>query len=157
VRSSVEQTGAFRIAKADVVRTMITVSPSASCPQTRCALRLARLVDADMVLTGEITEHGGVVTVALRIYDVRDGAITHRLAFDVSTKREDLTRDVDNGVRSMLGLGIRLRPQSATSERIEMADAPRTPSVIVRHASHTYDFNNVMNQEVWRARFDALN
>ncbi len=76
-----------------------------SCPQERCALRLARLVEADLVLTGEITERDGVVNVALRIYDVRDGAITHRLAFDVSAKREDLTREVDNGVRSMLGLG----------------------------------------------------
>lgn len=158
VRTSIETTGLFKVAKPDTVRTMVAVSPSAACPQTRCAIVLGRLVEADMVLTGDIIERAGIISVALRIYEVRDGEISHRLAFDVSTRREDLTRDVDAGVRSMLGLGVRSKSQSASNERIEMAAADRSPSIVsTHHTARTYNYDNILNQQVWRARFDALN
>lgn len=165
VRSSFETTGLFRIIRADAVASMKNVSPSAACLQQRCAARLGRLVQADYVVIGEVAQRGELVAVALRMVDVRDGSITHRLAFDVSPKRDELARDVDAGVRSMLGLGVK-KPQSANAspDDVELATVPRARGgQVAMHAdpaaviAHDYDHGEAWAIEVWRARQAALN
>lgn len=163
VRAAFETTGVFRIIRSDVVQAMTHVSPSAACAQQRCAARLGRLVQADYVLIGEVAQRGELVAVALRMIDVRNGSISHRLAFEVSSKRDVLARDVDTGVRSMLGLGTR-RPQSATSDDVTLAtvdqpaeaDAcmPDEPATVV---AQDYDHSVAWKIEVMRARNAAIN
>ncbi len=168
VRSSFETSGLFRLLRSDVVRAMQNVSPSAACPQQRCAARLGRLLQVDFVVIGEVAKRGELVAVALRMVDVRDGSISHRLAFDVSTKRDELARDVDAGVRSMLGLGVR-KPQSASSmsDDVELATMVRELRSVITHEenaakptaviAHDYVESDAWAIEVWRARHAALN
>lgn len=155
VRSSFETTGLFRMIRADVVTAMQNVSPSSACLQQRCAARLGRLIQAEYVVIGEVVQRGDVVAVALRMVDVRDGNITHRLAFDVSTKRDELARDVDAGVRSMLGLGVK-KPQSASASpnAVELATLTVEPTAVI---ARDYDHSEAWAIEVWRARQAALN
>jgi TolB-like protein len=163
VRASFVATELFQVVPNDTVRKMVAVSPSAACSQVRCAARLGRLVEADYVVVGEVVGHGDAVAVALRVVKV-DGSITHRMGFDVRTKREELSRDVDGGVRSMLGLGV--RKQSNDKVRVEVAanqvvitpamptdfhQAPRTVQ------SRDFSGWSATDIEVWHARFEALN
>ena len=168
VRSSFETSGLFRVVRGDVVRAMQNVSPSAACPQQRCAARLGRLLQVDFVVIGEVAKRGELVAVALRMVDVREGTITHRLAFDVSAKRDELARDVDAGVRSMLGLGVR-KPQNASAggDDVELATTVRELRRVVAHeeaaakpgAVRARDYVDAAPYtiEIWRARHAALN
>jgi len=168
VRSSFETSGVFRVVRADVVRAMHNVSPSSACPQQRCAGRLGRLLQVDFVVIGEVAQRGELVAVALRMVDVRDGSISHRLAFDVSPKRDELARDVDAGVRSMLGLGVK-RPQSSntSSDEVEVATMVRELRSVIAHEeihakptaviARDYSDSDAWAIEIWRARHAALN
>jgi hypothetical protein len=168
VRGSFETSGVFRLVRADVVRAMQNVSPSSACPQQRCAARLGLLLQVDFVVIGEVAQRGELVAVALRMIDVRDGSISHRLAFDVSPKRDELARDVDAGVRSMLGLGVK-RPQSASNspDEVELATMVRELRSVIAHEAaaekpaaviaRDYSGNDAWAIEVWRARHAALN
>jgi curli biogenesis system outer membrane secretion channel CsgG len=166
VRTSLETSAIFRVIRAEMVRAMQNVSPSSACYEQRCAARLGRLVQADYVVFGEIAQRGELVAVALRIVDVRDGTISHRLAFDVSPKRDELARDVDAGVRSMLGLGVK-KPQSASTDPddVELATMIRELRSVMPHetvgtktaAVRDYSGSEAWAIEVWRARQAALN
>ncbi|MEZ0311625.1 MAG: DUF2380 domain-containing protein [Myxococcota bacterium] len=168
VRSSFETSGLFRLVRSDVVRAMQNVSPSSACPQQRCAARLGRLLQVDFVVIGEVAKRGELVAVALRMIDVRDGSISHRLAFDVSAKRDELARDVDAGVRSMLGLGVK-KPQSANAsgDDVELATMVRELRSVIAHEeavakptaviARDYIESDAWAIEVWRARHAALN
>lgn len=161
VRASFEATELFQAVPNETVRKMVTVSPSAACSQVRCAARLGRLVEADFVVVGEVVGHGDAVAVALRVVK-SDGTITHRLGFDVRTKRQELTRDVDTGVRSMLGLGV--RKNAPAGDRVEVAaTAPTPPRTEYRPAprtKHQRDYAHTASPfeiEIWQARNEALN
>jgi TolB-like protein len=168
VRSSFETSGLFRLVRSDVVRAMQNVSPSSACPQQRCAERLGRLLQVDFVLIGEVAKRGELVAIALRMIDIRDGSISHRIAFDVSVKRDELVRDVDAGVRSMLGLGVK-KPQNASTsgDDVELATMVRELRSVIAHEeaiarptaviARDYSASDVWAIEVWRARHAALN
>lgn len=163
VRASFESTDLFNLIPTATVQKMVAVSPSAACSHVRCASRLGRLVEADFVVVGEVVGQGDAVAVALRVVSL-DGTITHRLGFDVRTKREQLTRDVDSGVRSMLGLGV--RKQAPAGDRHEIAATTISASPAMPHDWHaaprptrTRDFTKYtpVDIEIWNARNEALN
>ncbi len=161
VRASFEATELFQVVPTATVRKMVAVSPSAACSQVRCAARLGRLVEANYVVVGEVVGRGEAVAVALRVVGL-DGQVTHRLGFDVRVKREDMTRDVDSGVRSMLGLGV--RKQVVAKDRVEVATKASAPAMPTDwHAAprpakpRDYTSWTATDIEIWHARNEALN
>ncbi|MBC7793686.1 MAG: hypothetical protein H7Z43_08250 [Clostridia bacterium] len=163
VRASLVATELFDMVPNDTVREMLAVSPSAACSAVRCAARLGRLVKAEYVVVGEVVGHGDAVAVALRLVKI-DGSITHRIGFDVRIKRDAMSQDVDSGVRSMLGLGV--RNQSKDKVRVEVAshEVVITPTMPTNfHQAprgflmRDYSAWTAIDIEIWRARFEALN